>query len=352
MEVRVQHAASSSARRNGYLKILTNDLSDQTLVSQMLCTSSQKKKADEFFPHNKGNNNEIRVGKFLFRRSQTAYGLKRNNKISATAKNQNFDVSLNTKREKSVEGDFNGLKRSNTTITHFVSGAISRETSSINRSISSVQSAQISRQNEINKLNISLNNNESVDARITKANSRGKNVHINNDIDNNNRSNNERILEVLKKIKNAVKKALIVVHVIKILKEKQVINSYHAINISKVVSVDHDNVNKDLIFDKNVFKRAQQHLHENIKNILRTDIEQRSEHSLRTALSAINQMVPEFDEFPQHIKKSFIRYGYYEEFEPGRMILKEGHFASYYYLIVSGNIMVRYIYISKLIFFV
>ena len=351
MEVRMQPGVSSSARRSGYLKALSNDLSDQTLVSQMLCASSQRKKADDALPHNKNSNNEIRVDNFSLKRSQTAFGLKRtnSNKTSMVDKSQHLDVQLNTKKGPSGEQAYNSLKRSNTTLTHFGFRTISRETSSINRSsASSTRSVQIRKQNEINRINVSLSNNEKNDPVdvVVKNYSRGKNVHI--VVDNNRKFNPERILEILKKIQNAVKKAIIVVHVIKILKEKQSINSFSAMKISKVVSIDQDIINEDLIFDKNPFKRAQQHLHENIKNILRTDIEQRNEHSLRTALSAINQMVPEFEEFPQHIQKSFIKYGYFEEFEPARMILKEGHFASYYYLIVSGNVMVTLVSNDKI----
>jgi CRP-like cAMP-binding protein len=70
------------------------------------------------------------------------------------------------------------------------------------------------------------------------------------------------------------------------------------------------------------------------------DFENRNEDRLRIAITAINQIVPEFEEFPQNMQKSFVQYGFYEEFEPGRIILKEGHPASNYYFIISGAAMV------------
>jgi hypothetical protein len=346
---RIHQGASWSERRNGYLKLLSNDLADHILVSQMLCANTQRKKSQDESSTNQINihNDVANLGKFSFPRSQTAFNIKtsnNSNKLPSTDKQQHLSVPVNIKVDSNRESKqgFSNLKRINTT---FAFRSISRETSSVNISASSFRSGQVlTRQNEIYKLNTSYTMSDKdksfiEDLRISKANSRGKTVHI--DIENNRTFSKERIADLMSKFKKAVKKSLAVIIVIKSFKEKNMINSLQALNISKVVSVEQDAISRELIFNKNIFKRSREiNLHENIKKILKMNVEERNENLLRAALSAINQIVPEFEEFPQHIQKAFIKYGFYEEFEPGRMLLKEGHFASYYYLIISGNVMV------------
>lgn len=98
---------------------------------------------------------------------------------------------------------------------------------------------------------------------------------------------------------------------------------------------------KDLIFDKSIFKRPKEKtIPDDVKNILRMDFENRNDEQLRLAVTAINQIVPEFEKYPQQIQKSFVKYGFYEEYEPGRIILRQGHVATNYYFILCGTVMV------------
>ena len=334
---RVNIQARWSVRRNGYLRSLINDLADNILVSQMTCTSPLKKKLSEESVDNGKNkfDDELNIGKFQIRRSHTAYGLKTNNNCKIIKTEINL---LNEKRKSCGESLFNNLKRSNTTLTQLnLNRMISGETNYSSRSLLTQRSE---RQNELIRINtMSSNNYSEILERRPKL--RGKSVYI--DTERNEKFSPDQVAQLVVKFKKAVKKVFAALIVIKLFKEKYNKNCYQVKSMFKLVSETSDDSidSKDLVFDKSQFKKSKENpLHENIKNILRMSVDERNENRVRTALTAIIQVVPEFEEFPQHIQGSFIKYGFYEEFEPGRILIKEGHFASFYYFVVSGNAMV------------
>lgn len=51
---------------------------------------------------------------------------------------------------------------------------------------------------------------------------------------------------------------------------------------------------------------------------------------------SLNLSVPEFSEFPINIQKLYAQFAYYQEFEPNRVIVRQGHHPTYYYMIISG----------------
>ena len=54
----------------------------------------------------------------------------------------------------------------------------------------------------------------------------------------------------------------------------------------------------------------------------------------------LNLFVPEFDDYPQFTKQMIVTHASYREFEPGRVILRQGHTAENFYIILFGNALV------------
>ncbi len=69
---------------------------------------------------------------------------------------------------------------------------------------------------------------------------------------------------------------------------------------------------------------------------------ERTEDLIRTAIAGLIQIIPEYSDFPANIQKSIARRCNLDQFEAGRVIIRQGHKADNFYLIVSG--------ISKLMF--
>ncbi|KAK7480125.1 hypothetical protein BaRGS_00028609, partial [Batillaria attramentaria] len=66
----------------------------------------------------------------------------------------------------------------------------------------------------------------------------------------------------------------------------------------------------------------------------------RSEEQQHVALVSLCQAVPAFSEFPKAMQQSLVRVGWYETFESRRIIIREGHMADNFYLILSGTAVV------------
>lgn len=74
--------------------------------------------------------------------------------------------------------------------------------------------------------------------------------------------------------------------------------------------------------------------------MLRCEPKNRNEDMLRYILISLNFSVPEFSEYPLNIQKMWAQLSFYQEFEPDRVIVRQGHYPTYYYMIISGNVMV------------
>ncbi|XP_076468500.1 cyclic nucleotide-binding domain-containing protein 2-like isoform X2 [Babylonia areolata] len=66
----------------------------------------------------------------------------------------------------------------------------------------------------------------------------------------------------------------------------------------------------------------------------------RSDEQRHVALVSLSQAVPEFGEFPIAMQEALVRVGWYENFEARRIIIREGHMADNFYLILSGSAVV------------
>ncbi|CAF3507794.1 unnamed protein product [Rotaria sp. Silwood1] len=95
--------------------------------------------------------------------------------------------------------------------------------------------------------------------------------------------------------------------------------------------------NKDILFDLRHYRRpAEDTIGRNIRKILKSDPKTRSEDDIRMVVTTLSQVIRPFTEFPLQQQYSIARVGRLEEFEMGRVILREGHRAEKFYLIIDG----------------
>ncbi|XP_050416967.1 cyclic nucleotide-binding domain-containing protein 2 isoform X2 [Patella vulgata] len=66
----------------------------------------------------------------------------------------------------------------------------------------------------------------------------------------------------------------------------------------------------------------------------------RTEEQRRVALLSLNTAVEVFSEFPVKMQKSIVKVGWYEFFESKRVIIRQGHLADNFYLILAGTAIV------------
>ncbi|XP_071126077.1 cyclic nucleotide-binding domain-containing protein 2-like isoform X2 [Mytilus edulis] len=96
-----------------------------------------------------------------------------------------------------------------------------------------------------------------------------------------------------------------------------------------------------LSFDPADYKaRREACLSNEAKTVLSMDPDERTEDHLKIALLALNQAVNAFSEFPITMQRSLVRVGWYEHFEDKRVIIRQGHMADNFYLIISGTAIV------------
>ncbi|CAF4714628.1 unnamed protein product [Rotaria sp. Silwood1] len=84
------------------------------------------------------------------------------------------------------------------------------------------------------------------------------------------------------------------------------------------------------------FGRGYDTIGRNIRKILKSDPKTRSEDDIRMVVTTLSQVIRPFTEFPLQQQYSIARVGRLEEFEMGRVILREGHRAEKFYLIIDG----------------
>ena len=72
------------------------------------------------------------------------------------------------------------------------------------------------------------------------------------------------------------------------------------------------------------------------KRILRMPFEKRTEDQIKIALSSMIDSVPDFEDYPIQMQKSILNVSLLQEFQAGRVIIRQNHKADNFYLIVSG----------------
>ncbi|KAK3100723.1 hypothetical protein FSP39_024272 [Pinctada imbricata] len=117
----------------------------------------------------------------------------------------------------------------------------------------------------------------------------------------------------------------------------------HNDNVSKTEYEAHG-----LTFDPSYYRAKREiPLSNEAKVILSLDPEERTEGQHKVALIALNQAVEAFSEFPIKMQKSLVRVGWYEQFEDKRVIIRQGHKADNFYLILSGTAVVTILQTDK-----
>ena len=66
-------------------------------------------------------------------------------------------------------------------------------------------------------------------------------------------------------------------------------------------------------------------LTEEIKTMLKTKFSDRTAEKIKYIVFFLTFTVPEFAEFPRVLLSRMAQYGFYEEFEQGRVIIRQGH---------------------------
>ncbi|CAF1152595.1 unnamed protein product [Adineta steineri] len=95
--------------------------------------------------------------------------------------------------------------------------------------------------------------------------------------------------------------------------------------------------NSEILFDLSKFRRpVEETIGRNIRKILKSDPATRTEEEIRLAVVGLGQTISSFTEFPLQRQYALARIAILEEFERGRVILREGHRAEKFYLVVDG----------------
>ncbi|ESO86786.1 hypothetical protein LOTGIDRAFT_235194 [Lottia gigantea] len=96
-----------------------------------------------------------------------------------------------------------------------------------------------------------------------------------------------------------------------------------------------------LTFDPTDFKvKKKDHINSETIETLCLHPGERTPDQIRHCLVSLNTSVPAFSEFPKKMQTALLQVGWYERFEAGRVIIRQGHRADRFYLILSGQAVV------------
>ncbi|XP_038055388.1 cyclic nucleotide-binding domain-containing protein 2-like [Patiria miniata] len=99
--------------------------------------------------------------------------------------------------------------------------------------------------------------------------------------------------------------------------------------------------NSGLVFDPAVFKvKKEGQLSTEVKRILTKYPSERTAEEVHLALVALKNAVQAFGEFPIKMQESLAMVGWYESFDAKRIIIRQGHKAESFYLMLSGTSVV------------
>ncbi|CAM9522989.1 unnamed protein product [Lampetra fluviatilis] len=96
-----------------------------------------------------------------------------------------------------------------------------------------------------------------------------------------------------------------------------------------------------LSFDPSFYRAPKEHdVSTETKAVLSLPPAVRSQEKLRAALTSLRTVVEAFGEFPKTMQKGLVRYGWYESFGPGRIIIRQGQVPQNFYLLLTGTALV------------
>lgn len=126
-----------------------------------------------------------------------------------------------------------------------------------------------------------------------------------------------------------------------IYKQKQELNCLFVQKFSEVEEVHSDKRNEELLFDKAYFRKPKElTMYDEAKKMLQLNPRDRTEEMIKTIIISLNFAVPEFSDFPIFMQKQIAKLAVFVEFEPGRVIIRQGDPPHYYYMTISGTALV------------
>ncbi|XP_028407159.1 cyclic nucleotide-binding domain-containing protein 2-like [Dendronephthya gigantea] len=103
-----------------------------------------------------------------------------------------------------------------------------------------------------------------------------------------------------------------------------------------------DNAKVETIFDPLDFKALKEvPLTKDAIYLLSLNPSSRTSEQIQTAMKAVKASVPAFNEYPLKMQRQLISVCWYERFEEGRMIIRQGHQAECFYFILSGIVLIN-----------
>ncbi|XP_063807483.1 cyclic nucleotide-binding domain-containing protein 2-like isoform X2 [Pseudophryne corroboree] len=98
---------------------------------------------------------------------------------------------------------------------------------------------------------------------------------------------------------------------------------------------------ENLLFDRSLFKaKMEMVLSSEAKQILTSPPDKRTAEETKVAMLSLRMTVSSFAGYPVYIQEKIAKVGWYECFGPGRVIIRQGHIAQNFYLILSGTAVV------------
>ncbi|CAL1531380.1 unnamed protein product [Lymnaea stagnalis] len=153
---------------------------------------------------------------------------------------------------------------------------------------------------------------------------------------------NSRKTEPLDKFRHAVRMTVLMLRAVGFKPEQPDEDKYNflswAVVYDEVLGISRLNYDSgSLTFDPLLYKaKKESTISPDVKEILRLPSNQRTDARIHTVRVCFRQVAPSFSEFPIRIQESMIKVCTYEKFEPGRVIIRQGHRAENFYFIISG----------------
>ncbi|KAK6180869.1 hypothetical protein SNE40_008844 [Patella caerulea] len=152
-------------------------------------------------------------------------------------------------------------------------------------------------------------------------------------------------VEPLKRFQKAVRKIMIMVRVVGKGRERPKETDKDMLSWTTIcddLGLTRTNyANLGLTFDPTDFKvKKKGHISTDAIEALCLNPVERTGEQIRHCLVSLNTMIPAFSEFPIKMQTSLVQVGWYEKFDPGRVIIRQGQRADNFYLILSGAAVV------------
>lgn len=121
-----------------------------------------------------------------------------------------------------------------------------------------------------------------------------------------------------------------------------------AVVVEEMIEDKIDNAKVKSVFDPLDFKALKEvPLSQEAIHLLSLNPPSRTNEQIQTAMMAVKTSVPAFNEYPLKMQKQLISVCWYERFEGGRIIIRQGHQAECFYFILSGIVLINKAFNSK-----